>query len=171
MTGSDGATVGAMAELPEAARRFVAEARRLGIEIEPVVYPDGTKTAAQAAEAVGCPVSAIVKSIVFTTSQDEAVLVLVPGDLRVDEHRLAGIVGSPVRRAGLEDVRDATGYAAGGTPPFAHTRDLPVYADEALRRHTEVWAAAGTPTTVFPIALDRLVAAAGASWADVSERS
>jgi prolyl-tRNA editing enzyme YbaK/EbsC (Cys-tRNA(Pro) deacylase) len=93
----------------------------------------------------------------------------VPGDLRLDPDRLAAAAGGrQARRAGLEEVRAATGYAAGGTPPFAHATDLPVYADRNLARHELLWAAAGTPSTVFEISLDDLIAASGAEWADVA---
>jgi prolyl-tRNA editing enzyme YbaK/EbsC (Cys-tRNA(Pro) deacylase) len=73
------------------------------------------------------------------------------------------------RRATLDEARQATGYAPGGTPPFGHTRPLTVLADEGLRLHDELWAAAGTPTTVFPIGLADLIRAAGARWAVVAE--
>jgi len=154
--------------IPDASRRVVAAATGLGLDIEVVEYPEGTKTAAAAAAAVGCPVSAIVKSLVFVVDE-RPVIALVPGDLRLDPDRLAAAAGGrQARRAGLEEVRAATGYAAGGTPPFAHATDLPVYADRNLARHELLWAAAGTPSTVFEISLDDLIAASGAEWADVA---
>lgn len=135
-------------------------------------FPEGTKTAEDAATAVGCPVSAIVKSLVFVVLDEEAeepVLALVPGDLRLDTAKLAAVAGGQqARRATLEEVREATGYAAGGTPPFGHTRGLRVFADPALRRNDPVWAAAGTPTTVFPISLADLDRFARPIWVDVT---
>jgi prolyl-tRNA editing enzyme YbaK/EbsC (Cys-tRNA(Pro) deacylase) len=74
-----------------------------------------------------------------------------------------------VRRASLDEVRAATGYAAGGTPPFGHTRRLAQYADPGLRRHQQLWAAAGTPTTVFSIHVDDFERAAGPTWTDLAE--
>jgi Cys-tRNA(Pro) deacylase len=155
-------------DLPEAARRVADAARRHGLDIEVTVYPDGTKTAADAAAAIGCPVSAIVKSLVFVVD-DRPVVCLVPGDQRLDPARLAAETGATsAGRAPLDTVRKATGYAAGGTPPFGHTTEIQVLADVGLRRHEIVWAAAGTPTTVFPIALEDLVRASGARWAELA---
>ncbi len=155
--------------LPSATQRVVAAARELGLEIEPRVFPDGTKTSADAAAAVGCPVSAIAKSLVFTVD-GEPVIALLPGDKRLDTAKLAAACrGAKAKRASLDEVRDATGFAAGGTPPFGHARALRVLADHHLRRHDELWAAGGTPTTVFPIALDELIRASGAEWADLAE--
>ena len=155
--------------LPSAALRVIEAARARGLTIEVREFPAGTKTSADAAAAIGCPVSAIVKSLVFTV--DEVPVVgLLPGDLRLDTAKLAAAAGgSSAGRASLDEVRAATGYAAGGTPPFGHATSLRVFADPGLRRHRQVWAAAGTPTTVFPIALDDLVAASGAEWADLAQ--
>ena len=125
----------------------------LGLDLEIHQFPDGTKTAADAAAAIGCPVAAIVKSLVFVVGEDP-VLALVPGDLMLDLTKLEAVAGSgPARRATLDEVRSATGFAAGGTPPFGHVQPIRVFADEALRRNDPVWAAGGTPTTVFPISL------------------
>ncbi len=155
--------------LPAATQRVVAAARELGLDIEIHEFPEGTKTSADAAAAVGCPVAAIAKSLVFLVD-GEPVLALLPGDKRLDTAKLAAACGgSTAKRASLELVREATGYAAGGTPPFGHARPLRVLADHHLRRHDEVWAAGGTPTTVFPIALADLIRASGAEWADLAE--
>lgn len=157
-------------DYPESTERFLAAARQRGLDPVPTVFPEGTKTAASAAEAIGCDVAAIVKSLVFMV-EDRPVLVLMPGDKRVDMSKLAAAFeGAEARRASLEEVREHTGYSAGGTPPIGHRVPLPVVADPLLRRHDEVWAAAGTPTTVFPVATDLLVEIADASWADVAER-
>lgn len=158
-----------MNELPEATSRFLSAASAAGIEIAPEVYPDGTRTSADAARAVGCELSAIAKSLVFMAN-DEAVLVLMSGDRRVDTTKLAEVCRSDqARRASLDEVRQHTGYAAGGTPAFGLTAPLRVFADEGLKRHTTVWSAAGTPTTVYPIALSSLIVASGAIWADLAE--
>ncbi len=158
-----------MAEpLPAASRRVLDRARELGIEIGIERYPQGTRTAADAAAAVGCEVSAIVKSLVFIVD-DRPVVALVPGDRRLDPTALAKVVaGSDVRRATLEEARAATGYAAGGTPPFGYPGPVQVVADPGLQRHATVWAAGGTPDTVFPIDPTVLVEAAGAVWAPVT---
>ena len=160
-----------MTDLPEASRRLAASVD--GFQMEIRVFPEGTKTAADAARAVGCPVSAIVKSLVFVVvdadSNEEPVVALVPGDLRLDTDKLATVAGAiHSRRATLDEVRGATGYAAGGTPPFGHVSRIRVFADDRLRRNDPVWAAAGTPTTVFPITLSDLDRLADPTWADLT---
>lgn len=138
------------------------------MEPEIKVFPEGTKTADDAAKAIGCDVSAIVKSLVFM-ADDEPVVALVPGDKRLDTDLLAAATGAAkTRRASLDEVRTATGFAAGGTPPFGHEKSLRVFADPALRRNDPVWAAAGTPTTVFPISLADLDRLADPVWVDVT---
>jgi prolyl-tRNA editing enzyme YbaK/EbsC (Cys-tRNA(Pro) deacylase) len=156
-------------ELPPATVRVVEAARLLGLELDIHLYPDGTKTSADAAAAAGCELSAIAKSIVFMVD-DRPVVTMISGDRRVDPGRLAEAVGgTDARRASLEEARTATGYAAGGTPAFGYDGPVEVVADQSLRRHTEVWSAAGTPTTVYPIDLETLVEVAGARWVDVGD--
>lgn len=155
-------------DLPDAALRVAEAARSRGLEIAIRHFPEGTKTSADAAAAVGCELSAIAKSLVFM-ADDRPVVVIMSGDLRVDPVRLAEAVGaSGARRAGLEEARDATGFVVGGTPAFGHAAPLEVVIDRSLQRHTEIWSAAGTPTTVYPISLDDLVEASGARWVDVA---
>ncbi len=163
-----------MTELPESSRRLADSAP--GFEWEIRHFPEGTKTAEDAARAIGCPVAAIVKSLVFVVVGDDAserpVVALIPGDLRLDTGALAQVAGGVgSRRASLDEVRVATGFAAGGTPPFGHQTVIPVFADEMLRRNDPVWAAAGTPTTVFPISLADLDRLAEPVWADLSVRA
>jgi prolyl-tRNA editing enzyme YbaK/EbsC (Cys-tRNA(Pro) deacylase) len=156
--------------IPEASRRVIEGGRALGVDIDIHVFPEGTKTSADAAAAIGCDLSAIVKSIVLTLDDREQVVVFASGDTRIDLKRLASVAGAEAaRRATLEEAREATGFAAGGTPPFGYPGPLRVFADLALQRHDLVWAAGGTPTTVFPILLSDLVSAAGAEWVDVAE--
>ncbi|MCB2224760.1 MAG: YbaK/EbsC family protein [Actinobacteria bacterium] len=154
--------------LPDASRRVVEAAAERGLDIHIHEFPEGTKTSADAAAAVGCPLSAIAKSLVFVVD-GRPVVVIMSGDHRVDPGRLAAALGgSAARRAGLEEAREATGFAAGGTPAFGYTAPTDVVIDRTLQRHEEVWSAAGTPTTVYPIRLDDLVAASGARWVDVA---
>lgn len=154
--------------LPSATRRWVGRCGDFDPAPKIKVYPDGTKTAIDAARAVGCRPSQIVKSLVFEVD-GEAVLALVPGDRRLRTDSLAEAAGgNRARRASLNWVKEATGFAAGGTPPFGHDHPIRVFADLALRRHDPVWAAAGTPTTVFPISLADLDRLAGPSWCELS---
>lgn len=153
--------------IPRASERVVAAAAALGLEIEIHQFLN-TKTAQDAADAVGCALSAIAKSLVFLVD-GRPVIGLVPGDRRLDTAALAGVAGGlSAKRAPLDVVRDATGFAAGGTPPFGHPTRIPVYADEHLRRHETVWAAGGTPDTVFPLTVDDLIRVTDAEWAAIS---
>jgi prolyl-tRNA editing enzyme YbaK/EbsC (Cys-tRNA(Pro) deacylase) len=146
--------------------RFLAEAGRLGITVEVREFPQGTRTAEDAARAIGCEVGQIVKSLVFMAGT-EPVLALTSGPNRADTERLSALVGGlPVRRAGPEEARAATGFGIGGTPPFGHPRPLRAFCDRDLLRYEEVWAAAGTPHTVFPIAPGELLRASGADPAE-----
>lgn len=142
---------------------------QLGVTIEPREFPEGTKTAADAAAAIGCAVAQIASSIVFVVDA-RPVVVVTSGANRVDETALATRLGaSTARTADPEEVREATGYAIGGVPPFAHHGDVPTYMDETLLTHGEVWAAAGTPEAVFPIDPGRLRELADAEPVDVTE--
>jgi Cys-tRNA(Pro) deacylase len=150
-----------------AVERVRAHAAARGTLIEIRRYPAGTRTAQDAADAIGCDVAQIVKSLVFLAAGAPAV-VLVSGSDRVDELKLAAVLGvSSVRRATANEARDATGYVVGGVPPFGHKAPVPVVVDGALLRHAEVWAAAGLPDAVFPIVPADLVRLAGATEADV----
>jgi prolyl-tRNA editing enzyme YbaK/EbsC (Cys-tRNA(Pro) deacylase) len=131
-------------------------------------FPEGTRTAEDAARAIGCQVGQIVKSLVFVAGS-EPFLALTSGPNRADTARLTELTGVPVRRADAEEAREATGYAIGGTPPFGHPRPLRVFCDRDLLAYPEVWAAAGTPTSVFPIPPHDLVRASGAQPADFKE--
>jgi len=158
----------AMLDLPDATNRLLDATAHMPFEINPVVFPDGTKTSLDAAAAIGCQLSAITKSLVFMAGEDP-VIVLMPGDLRVDPEKLAAVTGAAARRATLEEARIHTGFAAGGTPPFGYPRPIRTYADVRLRRHEELWAAGGTPTTVFPIDREALIVATDAVWGDLAE--
>lgn len=149
--------------------RVAAAARELGLDVEVRAFPAGTRTAADAAAAVGCDVAQIVKSLVFVCAGDPVVALVGGADL-LDPDRLAHAVGveeGAVRRATADEVRAATGFAVGGVPPFGHATSLRCFADDALLAHEVVWAAAGTPTHVFSVAPGALVRAAGATVARV----
>lgn len=151
------------------AQRVVDAAARAGVTIDVVEYPDGTRTAQDAATAVGGPVSSIVKSLVFLLD-DAPVLALVAGHNRLDETKLAtALGGAVVARADADVVRSATGYPIGGVPPIGLATDLPTVIDRALLDHDRVWAAAGTPRHVFAVAPEALVRAVGGAVADLAE--
>ena len=141
-----------------------------GLDVDVQEFPEGTKTAADAAAAVGCDVAQIASSLVF--SVPELVVVVTSGANRVSEAKLAaacGIDQSAVAMADPETVRETLGWSIGGVPPFCHDTAVPVYMDETLLDHERLWAAAGTPEAVFPIAPERLRALAAAHLVDVAE--
>ncbi|MEV5007586.1 MULTISPECIES: YbaK/EbsC family protein [unclassified Streptomyces] len=154
--------------------RFADALRELGLdELIPEVrrFPEATRTAAEAAAAVGCELSQICKSLIFA-ADGEPVLVLMDGASRVDVERVREELGAKkVTRAKADVVREATGYAIGGVPPFGHRTRTRVLADRSLLDHDVIWAAAGTPYTVFPMAPGALVAQAGGVLVDVRERT
>jgi prolyl-tRNA editing enzyme YbaK/EbsC (Cys-tRNA(Pro) deacylase) len=153
-----------------AIERFSEAARALGIEPDVHRFPAGTKTAGDAAEAIGCDVAQIVKSLVFVVAETP-ILAFTSGANRVDLDRLAGLAGATtVRRATPDEARLATGFAVGGTPPFGHPTRLRAWVDPALLGFDRVWAAAGTPDAVFPITPADLLRCTGAVEADFAER-
>lgn len=151
-----------------ARERFEQRAREAGVPVAARSFPEGTRTAADAAAAIGCGVGQIVKSLVLV-ADDEPILVLTSGANRVAEDRVAAILGAgTVRMADADEVREATGYAIGATPPFGHERPLRTLLDRDLLDHDQVWAAAGSPDSVFPLPPDRLAEVSGARVCDVA---
>jgi len=151
--------------------RVVAAAASAGLPIEVQRFPEGTRTAADAARAVGCDVAQIVKSLVFM-ADGEPVLALLSGADRLDPERLATAIGATaVRRADGDEARAATGFAIGGVPPIGHARPITVLIDEHLLTHDLVWAAAGLPDAVFSVSPRALQAAAGARAAALAATS
>jgi prolyl-tRNA editing enzyme YbaK/EbsC (Cys-tRNA(Pro) deacylase) len=149
--------------------RVRAYASERGIDLPVRRFPAGTRTAEDAARAIGVQVGQIVKSLVFRVG-DDIVVVLCSGARRVDETRLAAALGSPaVRRATANEAKDATGYSIGGVPPFAHANACRVICDRGLLAFDEVWAASGLPDAVFPIAPADLVRLSAASVADIAQ--
>lgn len=141
-----------MPELPAAARRVESAARERGLAIAVETMPDSTRTAGEAAAAVGTSVGQIVKSLVFKTKDRERpVLFLVSGSNRLNEQAVGERIGAAIARADADFVRRVTGFAIGGIPPFGHAARLDTYVDEDLLQYETVWAAAGTPHCVFSI--------------------
>jgi Cys-tRNA(Pro) deacylase len=139
--------------------RVVEAARARGLEIEPRRFPDGTKTAADAAAAIGVEIGQIVKSLIFAVDGD-VVLAYVSGANQLDEKKLAAAAGGlKCSRVDADTVRTATGFPIGGVPPFGHTTHLRIFIDPDLLEFDEVWAAAGTWNDVFGIEPHELVEA------------
>lgn len=146
-----------MGELPERSKQVAKALAAAGVDGEVRAMPDATRTAADAAAALGCAVGAIANSLVFDTERGP-VLVLASGAHRVNTSAVAEHVGwAPLQRAAPEQVRAATGQAIGGVAPLGHPEPLPTAVDESLAEHPVVWAAAGTPRTVFPTSYEELL--------------
>jgi Cys-tRNA(Pro) deacylase len=150
-----------MSDLHPNTLRVIAAAREAGLEITTRRFPEGTKTAADAAAAIGVVVGQIVKSLVFGVD-NEIVMALVSGSNQLDEKKLAAAVGgSKCSRVDADAVRAATGYPIGGVPPFGHTTQLRVFVDPDLLQYDEVWAAAGTWNDNFGANPNDIVRVAG----------
>ena len=148
--------------------RVVAAAHDAGLEISVERFPEGTRTASDAARAVGCEVAQIVKSLVFM-ADGTPVLALVSGSNRVDLDKLATAIGADAaRRAEGKEARAASGFAIGGVPPFGHLHPMTIVVDRDLLDHHQVWAAAGLPDAVFVIQPQDLVRVSGGRVADLA---
>ena len=150
-----------------AVERVVAALGAAGVETEVKEFSESTRTAEEAAAAIGTSVGQIVKSLVFLAG-DEPILALVSGSNRADTKKLTALTGAPIRRADAEAARAATGYSIGGVPPVGHPTPLRTYLDRDLLQYEVVWAAAGTPNAVFSITPERLVEIAQARVADLA---
>ena len=150
------------ADLSPSARKVQAALASLGLECAVVELPASTRSAREAAQAIGCGVEQIVKSLVFRGRRTgKPVLVLASGTNRVDEARLGELASEPVEKASADYVRERTGFAIGGVPPLGHTEPLQTFIDRDLLQYAEIWAAAGTPNAVFKLAppdLERMTA-------------
>jgi len=147
--------------------RVIAAAREAGLEITTRRFPEGTKTAADAAAAIGVSVGQIVKSLVFAVD-GEIVMAYVSGANQLDEKKLAAAAGgSKCSRVDADAVRAATGYPIGGVPPFGHSTQLRVFVDPDLLQYDEVWAAAGTWNDNFGAAPADIVRVAGGVVTDL----
>lgn len=150
---------GHVAERLSRSAQKVAEALvQQGIPQRVVELPASTRTAAEAAQAIGCQVGQIAKSLVFQGQQSgRAILVIASGANRVDEAKVAQALGEKIVKADADFVRQHTGYAIGGVPPVGHSEPLPIYIDQDLLTYQELWAAAGTPNAVFCLTPEELI--------------
>ncbi len=142
----------------------------LGPRFQVVEFEASTKTSADAAAAIGCTVAQIAKSVIFRTMQsDRAVLVVASGTNRVDEKKVASIIGEKVKSADADFVRAATGFVIGGVPPVGHAAPAVTLLDQDLRQYDTIWAAGGTPNAVFRLTWDDLTLLTGGTVADVAK--
>lgn len=147
--------------------RVIEAGRELGLDVEPRRFPEGAKTAVDAANAIGCEVAQIVKSLIFGVD-GEIVLAYVSGVNQLDEHKLAHAAGGLMcRRVDAEVVRETTGFPIGGVPPIGHASPLRVFIDPDLLDHEVVWAAAGTWHDVFPLSPHDLQRVSGGTVVDL----
>lgn len=155
--------------LSRSAARVQSALEAMGLDLEVKELPSSTRTAEQAAQAVGCQVGQIAKSLVFRTQDSGSpVMVIASGANRVDEARIAEQCGEPVELADPDFVRSVTGFAIGGVAPVGLQTRFPVLIDEDLLQYGQVWAAAGTPRAVFPIDPDQLARATGGKLTRIS---
>ena len=148
-------------------QRVIDAAAELGLDIQPRTFPDGTRTAQEAADAIGVELGQIVKSLIFGVD-GEVVLAYVSGSNQLDESKLAVAAGGAMcQRVDAEVVRSTTGFPIGGVPPFGHSTALRIFIDPDLLQYDEVWAAAGTWHDVFGIDPNKLVEASGGVVTDL----
>jgi Cys-tRNA(Pro) deacylase len=158
-----------MTTLHPSVERFLEDARARGFDFEVVEFSQSTRTAPEAAAAIGCDVAQIVKSLCFVAN-DKPIMTLVSGANQLDTKKLAVLLGvgrKRIRRADAAIVKASTGYSIGGVPPFGHISQMTVFVDAELMQFDEIWAAAGTPNSVFPLAPATLVAASTGQVADL----
>ena len=155
-----------MEQQVSAPARVQAALTAAGVEARIEEFPSSTRTAQEAAATVGTTVGQIVKSLVFLAG-DSPVMALVSGVNRLDTQRLAALSGAAIDKADADAVRQATGYSIGGVPPIGFPVPIPTFIDRDLLQYDVVWAAAGTPRHVFPIAPQELVRITGGQVADL----
>lgn len=141
-----------------------------GVATQVVEFEQPTRTSAEAAAAIGCQVGEIAKSVVFRAgTSGRAVVVVASGGNRVSESKVAARIGEPIGRADADFVREATGYVIGGVAPLGHAQSPLLLMDQDLRRFGRIWAAAGTPHSVFALAPDELARLTGSGWHDIRQ--
>jgi prolyl-tRNA editing enzyme YbaK/EbsC (Cys-tRNA(Pro) deacylase) len=144
---------------------LLADAR---VDSRVVEFEQPTRTSAEAAAAIGCSVAEIAKSVVFRAKRSgQAVVVVASGDNRVCEDKVARLVREPLGRADADFVRESTGFVIGGVAPVGHVSPVRIFLDADLQRFQAIWAAAGTPFSVFPLTPAELSRLTGSTWSDV----
>ncbi|MCW2247221.1 prolyl-tRNA editing enzyme YbaK/EbsC (Cys-tRNA(Pro) deacylase) [Azospirillum fermentarium] len=158
------------APLSPSARKVQELLDAVGLGLAVVEHEGSTRTSEDAAAAIGCAVAEIAKSLIFRArTSGVPVLVVASGTNRVDEKKVAALIGEKVERATPDFVRDKSGYAIGGVPPIGHAEPPLVLIDDDLLTFSAIWAAAGTPNAVFRLTPDQLVSLTGGRVADVKK--
>jgi prolyl-tRNA editing enzyme YbaK/EbsC (Cys-tRNA(Pro) deacylase) len=147
--------------LSKSAQRMQEALDAHGLKLNVVEFPDSTRTAQEAADAIGCELSQIAKSLVFRRQSGNPVLVIASGANRVNEKAMKALLGEKIGKAEAEYVQEQTGFAIGGIPPVGHSMPIETFIDEDLMRHEIIWAAAGTPHAVFSLQPAMLVELTG----------
>ena len=161
---------GASPALSNSAQRVQAALGQLGFTLTVVELPQSTRSAAEAAAAVGSRVGQIVKSLIFRGAHSgRAILVLASGSNKVDEAAVAARLGEPLVKADADFVRAHTGFVIGGVPPVGHAEPMPTFIDEDLLTYASLWAAAGTPNAVFKLTPGELVAMSAGTVASIKK--
>lgn len=156
--------------LSASAHKVQQALQALGLDLQVVELPGSTRTAVEAAQAVGCQVGQIVKSLVFKAKRSQRpILVVASGPNRVDERRVEAMIGEPLGKADADFVRQQTGFVIGGVPPLGHVQKLQTFIDEDLLQYEEIWAAAGTPHAVFRLTPGDLVKMTGGRVAAIKQ--
>ena len=156
--------------LSSSAQRVQDALAEKGFSLQVVELPDTTRTAQEAADAIGCTAGQIAKSLIFKGKESgRAVLVIASGDNRVDTKKIAAALGEPIGKANASFVREETGFVIGGVPPVGHRQPLPTFIDQDLQQYEEIWAAAGTPFAVFRLTPAELVEIAPGQVMEVKE--
>lgn len=148
-------------KLSKNALRVQAALAEFGLDLVVAELPDSTRTAPEAAAAIGCTVEQIVKSLIFKTNSNKPILIAASGGNRVNEKRIREIIGEKIARADADFVREVTGYPIGGIPPLAHNQKIETLIDQDLLQYEEIWAAAGTPNAVFRLTPQQLALITG----------
>ncbi len=146
-----------MRKLSLAAAKVQNILKQLGLNSLVTEFSQSTKTSQEAAEAIGCQLGQIAKSLVFQTKSGKPILIIASGANRVDEKKIEVLLGEPVKKAAADFVYQKTGFAIGGIPPVGHREKLKTFIDQDLLQYPEIWAAAGTPRAVFKISPSDLV--------------
>ena len=156
--------------LPPSAQQIQNTLQQLGYANQVIEMPGSTRSALEAAQAVGCGIEQIAKSIIFKGGQSgKPVMVVTSGINRVDEKKVRAVLGENVKKADADFVRQQTGFAIGGVPPIGHANPVLIIIDQDLRQYAEIWAAAGTPFSVFKLTPDELIKMTGGAVCDVKQ--